>query len=247
MALSATYAPQNADVGVSVVDVMLMETVTPNTREVLMDTAELLFAERGVQGTPTREIVEAAGQRNASAVTYHFGSRENLLLEILARRGGPVDLERGVLRATLDSSPPTDDLMACLVVPYLSLLDSPGGRAYLRIVAQLRGRFAGWRGDSDEATTANLGSILVELESRTPGWPADLRAEADREANGVSNEQLVETRMVAMIMLLTGLTAQRAQLIDRGNPPSLPLGSFTEVLVEMCTSLIEGRSLPTGG
>ncbi len=95
------------------------------TRERLLDEAELLFAERGVQGTNTREIVEAAGQRNASAVTYHFGSREGLLLELLARRGAPVDRLRGTQRSALGDSPDTAELVGCLVEPYVALLDSP--------------------------------------------------------------------------------------------------------------------------
>ena len=61
------------------------------TRERLLDEAERLFARSSIPGVTTRQIVEAAQQRNTSAVTYHFGSRGGLLLELLARRGGPVD------------------------------------------------------------------------------------------------------------------------------------------------------------
>ena len=46
------------------------------TRERLLDEAERLFARGGVQGVTTRQITEAAEQRNASAVTYHFRSPE---------------------------------------------------------------------------------------------------------------------------------------------------------------------------
>ena len=50
-----------------------------DTRARLLAEAERLFAIRGVHETTTREITEAAGQRNVSAVTYHFGSRDALL------------------------------------------------------------------------------------------------------------------------------------------------------------------------
>lgn len=103
------------------------------TRERLLDEAERLFARDGVQGVTTREITEAAEQRNASAVTYHFGSRQGLLLEILARRGGPIDAERGRLRSFAGPDPTLTDLVACLVRPYTDLLGDPAGRAYLRI------------------------------------------------------------------------------------------------------------------
>lgn len=191
------------------------------TRERLLDEAELLFARAGVQGTTTREIVESADQRNASAVTYHFGSREGLLLELLARRGGPVDLERGRRRSDSGESPATADLVACLVTPYLTLLQSEGGRAYLRIVAQLRGRFAAWRVESDAATTKHLAEILDELEQRPYG-----------------SEAVRRERLVAMIMLLTAVTAERARLIDDGGAPSLTHPEFVDTLVDMCAAVI---------
>src|SRR5215218_5441372 len=103
------------------------------TRERLLDEAERLFAMGGVQGVTTREITEAAEQRNTSAVTYHFGSREGLLLEILARRGGPVDEGRGERREALGVSPSTSQLVACLIEPYAALLADVHGRSYLRI------------------------------------------------------------------------------------------------------------------
>lgn len=205
--------------------VVVMTTTSPRhgsaTRHALMDAAEALFAEHGVQGATTREIVEVAEQRNVSAVTYHFGSRENLLLAVLARRGAPIDLERGELRSRLGLSPSTAELMGCLVEPYTRALRTAGGRSYLRIVAQLRGRFAGWRVDSDEGTTRNLSRIMGELEGRAPGPP-----------------EVREAHMVAMIMLMTGLTAERALAIDRDRPVPLGTDRFRDQLVRMCTAVI---------
>ncbi|MBX7070936.1 MAG: TetR family transcriptional regulator, partial [Microthrixaceae bacterium] len=90
------------------------------TRERLLDEAELLFARAGIAAVTTREIVEAAEQRNASAVTYHFGSREGLLQAILARRGAPIDERRGELREAAGDHPTLRDLVASLVVPYVA-------------------------------------------------------------------------------------------------------------------------------
>ena len=192
------------------------------TRERLIDEAELLFARSGVQGTATRRIVEASGQRNASAVSYHFGSREGLLLELLSRRGGPVDAERGRLRDEVGDDPSTSELVGCLVVPYAAMLESEGGRAYLRIVAQLRGRFAAWRVESDQATTVHLSEILDELERRPPG-----------------TEAIGRERLVGMIMLLTSASAERARVLDEGGEPPLGHEEFVGNLVAMCTAVIE--------
>lgn len=169
----------------------------------------------------SRDITEAAGQRNTSAISYHFGSREGLLRALLARRGEPIDEARGVARATFGMQLQVPDLVECLVLPYCSSLTTAGGRSYLRIVAQLRGTFAAWRVQSDAGTTQHLAQILEELESRAKGEAA-IRRE----------------RIVALIMLLTALTAERARNIDEEVPLGLSHEVFLTQLVEMCSVLI---------
>ena len=193
------------------------------TRDRLLDEAETLFARAGIAAVTTREIVEAAEQRNTSAVSYHFGSRDGLLLGILARRGGPIDEQRGALRDALGPNPPLRDLVACLVVPYAAVLDTEGGRSYLRIVAQMRGRFAAWRVESDAATTKGLSRILDEVEHR-PDAPPAIRRE----------------RTVALIMVMTAAIAERARVVDDGTEPELTHDEFVDNLVGMCTALMGG-------
>ena len=142
-------------------------------------------------------------------------------MEVLARRGAPVDAERGSRRASLGASPSTPDLVGCLVVPYADLVERPEGRSYVRIVAQLRGRFAAWRVESDVETTQHLAEILDEIEAR-PDAPLAVRRE----------------RVVGLIMLLTAAVAERARLVDEGNTPELDHGAFVANLVAMCAALI---------
>ena len=191
------------------------------TRERLLDEAEFLFARSSIAGVTTREITEAAEQRNTSAVSYHFGSREGLLLELLARRGGPIDDERGAQRDALGARPTLRELVACLVVPYCSVLRTPEGRSYLRIVAQLRGRFAAWRVESDTETTKHLSRILDEIESR-PKLADALRRE----------------RVVALIMVITATTAERARRLDGDARVELSHDEFVGNLLDMCTALV---------
>ena len=49
------------------------------TRRRLMDVAAQIIAERGVDALSLREVASVAGQRNHSAVQYHFGSKEGLI------------------------------------------------------------------------------------------------------------------------------------------------------------------------
>lgn len=52
----------------------------------LLDAAERLFAERGIDSVSIREIVRASGQGNLSAAHYHFGSRDALVAALVDRR-----------------------------------------------------------------------------------------------------------------------------------------------------------------
>jgi len=193
------------------------------TKERISNEASRLFAERGIYQVTNREITEAAGQRNVSALNYHFGGREELLAALLTSNGGPVDDARGRLLGELDDAPTTDDLIACLVVPYAACLGTEHGRQYVQIVAQLRGRFAAWRVESDTATTTHLQRILDSLEERPPGVSADIRTE----------------RLVGMIMLMTSAVAERARTIETGSAPALDHDGFVDNLVTMLTGVLE--------
>lgn len=210
-----------------------MSAPTRTTRERLLDVAERLFARQGVQGVTTREITEVAEQRNASAIAYHFGSRQDLQQETLARRGGPIDEERGLLRTRAGDEPHTRDLVSALVVPYAGRLATDEGRSYLRIVAQMRGQFAAWRVESDASTTAHMASILTEIEDRQPGPPA-----------------IGRERVLGLIILLSGSVAERARRIEetddggddgRGSHDQpLDHDRFVENLIDMCTAVVGG-------
>ena len=56
--------------------------VTLKTRERILDAATALFAEKGFDGTSTKEICDRAGV-NIAAIHYHFTSKERLYSEII--------------------------------------------------------------------------------------------------------------------------------------------------------------------
>jgi len=57
---------------------------THSTRQRLLDAAVLVCADRGLQGSTTREIAEAAGV-NEVTLFRHFGSKEKLISEVFQR------------------------------------------------------------------------------------------------------------------------------------------------------------------
>ena len=94
------------------------------------------FAERGITGVSLREITDAAGQRNASVVQYHFGSRAGLLAAIVDRHMQLVDAERAALLDAASSSgrdPNVHVAMQILVEPLADRLTSASGRSYLNV------------------------------------------------------------------------------------------------------------------
>lgn len=106
-------------------------------REALIAVAERLFAERGVDAVTVRDVVKAAGQRNSSAVQYHFGNKAGLLRAILDPHQARLDARRAEMFAELGERPTLDELIEVLVRPLASLLDNESGRHYIRIRAQL--------------------------------------------------------------------------------------------------------------
>jgi AcrR family transcriptional regulator len=193
------------------------------TKTRLLDEAERLFAERGVWTVTNREITEAAGQKNVSALNYHFGSRAQLLLAVLERRGVELDRVRGERGAELDAGSPTGDLVYLLVDVYAGSLATAPGRDYVRIVDQLRAGLVDWR-RGPASPDRHLQRVLDLLEERPEGKPEERRL-----------------RLVAMMMLMTGMTAARAQGITDGQRQDLDHDAFVEALTGMLVGVLGGN------
>jgi TetR/AcrR family transcriptional regulator, regulator of cefoperazone and chloramphenicol sensitivity len=103
------------------------------TRDRLIAVARQLFAEQGFAGASVRAITRAA-QANLGAITYHFGSKERLQLEVLDRmaRG----LADRVTAAAAAPSPAPARLGAVVHAFFAFFQDDPGApRIMLRILA----------------------------------------------------------------------------------------------------------------
>ncbi|WAS91199.1 TetR/AcrR family transcriptional regulator [Nannocystis punicea] len=107
------------------------------TRELLLATAERLFAEYGVEGVSNRQVSEAAGQSNNFAVGYHVGSKEDLVVAIVRPHAASIERRCGEMVAQLPDSPGLRDWVSCLVRPAVEHLASLGVPSwYARFIAQ---------------------------------------------------------------------------------------------------------------
>lgn len=205
------------------------------TRDALIRAAEHLFARQGVDGALTRDIVREAGQGNGSAVQYHFGSRRGLLLAIAAKHIARMEPDRQDHLGRLSETPASElgPVVAAIVAPTAEELHSPDGRDFLRIIAQLAG-YAGFRAGG---MPAPLAGTALERQLR-------LLAEHCRAS---LPETIAHERIANVVGLLTASLADRARLLDAGEPPALPHEGFVDNLVLMIVGAIEAPVPATAG
>lgn len=110
-----------------------------DARTRLLDAAEELFAERGLDAVSLREIHTASGTRNASAIQYHFGDRAGLVTAVLQRHAPGVQARSAALLDQIEADGADDlrVLAGALVRPLAAVLDEPGGSGFLRVLADL--------------------------------------------------------------------------------------------------------------
>jgi AcrR family transcriptional regulator len=87
-----------------------------------------------------RQLHEAVGARNESALHYHFGGIDGLVAEIVRLHVEEVEARRAPLVAVVEAEGRTGDVRAlvhALAAPMAVDLATPVGRAHLRLVAQL--------------------------------------------------------------------------------------------------------------
>jgi AcrR family transcriptional regulator len=106
----------------------------------LIVVAERLFAEHGFDGVTLKQITTEAGQRNASALQYHFGTRIDLVRAIVARQMPVLNDRRNRLLDTIEAQGRATDLRALLeamIRPLAELMeDRADGRYWVRFMAQ---------------------------------------------------------------------------------------------------------------
>lgn len=114
-----------------------------STRQRLILAAERAYAEQGIDAVSLREINRAAGQRNASALHYHFGTREALLRAIFEHRMAGINERRLRMLAAIERTERARDLRALvevIVAPLAEQLGADGGAShYVRFLAQVHG------------------------------------------------------------------------------------------------------------
>jgi AcrR family transcriptional regulator len=133
------------------------------TRALLLESAERLFAVRGIGGVTLREIQVAAGQSNSSVITYHFGSKTGLVRALVGYRQPALDTERDQALAELDGATPRQ-LVGLVVRPMVSSVRR--GELYVPFLARLaedpRARSEYWPADVEDHLTSHATEEIID-------------------------------------------------------------------------------------
>lgn len=193
-----------------------------STRDRLLDAATRLFAEKGVDNVSIAEIVRAAGQRNVSAVHYHFGRRDQVLQAVLARHIPVLAASRRQLLEQAVSRPRSDARSAA--------------EAIVRPVTELAQR--GWR----ERAYLRIGSDLTAAMDRvSPAVQALLAQTAGHAAWDLFQDRcdgippdLWQVRRELCIVFVGRAAADRARAMEVGAEADILSGDrFVANLVDM--------------
>ena len=125
------------------------------TRQRILAAAEKLFSAAGYDAIGMREITRAAGV-NSAAVHYHFGSKEELFLELLRARAEPIARKRDELLDELEARGPLvlEDVLTAFLQP--AIFDNPEGDLQHSPFAELRARLVFHREPSVRALLSEI-------------------------------------------------------------------------------------------
>lgn len=104
-----------------------------STRTALIEKAESMFAEFGIEGVSLRQIGTAIGSANTNVVAYHFGSKEALVEAIFLHRLPALEARRAELLASATLSGQDANLLTLMDIlwrPFLEQTDAQGRHSY---------------------------------------------------------------------------------------------------------------------
>ena len=207
------------------------------TRELILTTAERLFAEHGMRAVSNRRVSEAAGQGNSAAVNYHFGAKADLVRAIARKHADQIERVRVDMLA--DAAGPTDirGWVSCLVHPFTEHLEALGSPTwYARFCVQVMSDPALHEIMVEEAlTSASLRLLLVGLNQCLPDLPASVRSE----------------RWVMGRHLIVQMSVERERALTEGTPALESswddlAASLVDAIVGLWLAPVTQRTSPRG-
>jgi AcrR family transcriptional regulator len=196
------------------------------TRERLVETAIIMFAERGLHGVSLREIGEQAGARNTGAVHYYFGGRRALILAALdliidALAVPPGDLSEASGALGTDSTfAAVASAVTAAVLPWTSLPERHvWGSAAIRLLSRMwTGEGEGFAVDIEQRLQPSIDRLAKRLTELMPGMPRTV---------------LLKRIDFVLVTFICGMaaTSYSAEAVSAGVWPEIPPETLFRMLV----------------
>lgn len=150
--------------------------------------AERLFALHGIDGVSLRQVSSEGGSANNSAVHYHFGSKEGLIVAIFGHRLPQIAGERRLLAAGCD----LDDLRSRFEAHYLPVLHMAEAtdNHYVSFVEQLQRRSL--------ALGTDLQELPEEGQRSNDGFRHDLHRLLEHLEEPLRSMRIAEAQTLAL-------------------------------------------------
>lgn len=119
---------------------MTEAAVRTDTKQKILDTAERLFGEHGIQATSLRHIIAEANV-NLAAIHYHFQSKEALLEAVVLRRIGAVNRMRLARLDVFEAGgrvPTVEEILDCFLTPVFDAIEGQDGRQFARFIGRVQ-------------------------------------------------------------------------------------------------------------
>jgi AcrR family transcriptional regulator len=207
----------------------------PNMREAILCAAEDLFSTNGFNAVSVRDIAQAAGA-NPGSVTYHFKTKDGLLLEIYRRHCGPMNLRRSELLAAARRVRDLNDRLEAIVRAYVlpafsSDSDLAGGGA----------RFTRLRAVMSAEGNAVAGRIIAQTFDDTSH--AFIDAICESLPHIPRTEIVWRSHFVLGALYYTLVTPERVSRLSRGEADGADAASAIEQLVRSTVASFQAPAL----
>src|SRR6201989_487515 len=207
----------------------------PNMREAILCAAEELFATNGFNAVSVRDIALAAGP-NPGSVTYHFKTKDGLLLEIYRRHCGPMNLRRSELLAAAKRVRDLQDRVEAIVRAYVlpafsSGSDLAGGGA----------RFTRLRAVMSAEGNEGVRRIIAQTFDDTRHASVDAISES---LPSIPRAEIVwRGHFLLGALYYTLVTPERVSRLSRGGADGADAGYAIEELVRATVASLQAPAL----
>lgn len=193
------------------------------TRGALIEAAEELFADHGIEGVSLRQIGEAIGSDNNAVVSYYFGTKAGLLRAIYEYRIPALEARRSALLQAADKAERGEDVFTLLHAQWAPIF---GQRS-----AKGKPSYAGFLGSLSH-------SSLISMSELSRAYPHTKEISDRLQKVGGHSGGLFWQRLRLISMMMIRAIQDAVELEQQGAKPTQSGGVFADTLQMATTAFL---------